>query len=504
MTRQRFGGLASWLAGVVALLAAFSAASAAEARWYRAETPHFVLYSDGDEDALRDYANRLERFDQLLRGIHGMPLTGGVDRRLPIYLVQGRSQLEVVWPEAGEGIQGFYTATPEDTFAVAIRARRENDVLQHEYVHHFMLQNFAGASYPAWVVEGYAEYFMGATEQGRDLVFGQPNRRRGELLTYVNWIPLSDVISRRPSEFSSTLAASQYYGQAWLLTHWFMADAARRARFFTYLREVGQGEAPESALVTAAGMPIAQLERTLQEYNGAPLRYSNIPLSNFSTTTATITALPTSADDLLLLNQRLKTASGADDALLARVRQAAARYPDDPFAQTVLGRAELVLGSAQTAMGILDRVVAASPEHAEALRLAGAARISLARAATGPVAAGLRRDAFALLQRAIAADDSTYQSLLLAEQMREGASGYPSSNDIANWQLALRNAPQVSTVRVHAANALMRIRQYRAAAILLGPVVNDPHHPADASSREMLARLRASTDGGPLAAAPAG
>ena len=59
------------LAAVVALLI-MAAPGVAEARWLRAESAHFVIYSDGDEAGLREYVRRLEIYDAVLRSRTGV------------------------------------------------------------------------------------------------------------------------------------------------------------------------------------------------------------------------------------------------------------------------------------------------------------------------------------------------------------------------------------------------------------------------------------------------
>ena len=164
MSPQHFlRGLAALLAGV--LIATGWGAPQAQARWLRAETPHFVLYSDGPEANLRRFAADLEDFDALLRSVHGLDATVGPARKLDVYLVAGHNDLSRVLPTASESVAGIYRANLGDIYAVAIRGERGSGngqrFLFHEYVHHFMLQNFS-AAYPAWLMEGYAEYF-GAT-----------------------------------------------------------------------------------------------------------------------------------------------------------------------------------------------------------------------------------------------------------------------------------------------------------------------------------------------------
>jgi hypothetical protein len=132
----------------------------AQARWLRAETQRFVVYSDGDKAELEGFARKLSSFDMMLRLRHKVE-ERDVRRKLEVNLVRGPLQLRRVQPRVGYGVGGFYRATPSQIMAVAIRDEDglgADDILFHEYTHHFMLEYFPVA-YPAWLIEGYAEYF---------------------------------------------------------------------------------------------------------------------------------------------------------------------------------------------------------------------------------------------------------------------------------------------------------------------------------------------------------
>ena len=133
--------MSSWHRILVALtslllgLAAF--ATPAQARWLRAESPRFVVYSDGDGAVLRAYITRLEAFDATLRFIHGLPLSEVPPSKLDVYLLRDSAELQQVNPRMGNMVAGFYSASDEDIFAVAIREHGDDSTEQHEYTHHF-------------------------------------------------------------------------------------------------------------------------------------------------------------------------------------------------------------------------------------------------------------------------------------------------------------------------------------------------------------------------------
>lgn len=138
------------LAGLLAALSlSFGLGGAARAdTWLRAESPHFVVYAAGPEKMVRDYTLMLEDFDSLLRTIHRRPLSEPVTRKLNIYLVTTQGQLRATVPGASSDVAGVYIAGTEDIFAIATRngltgsddKSRGDDVVLHEYVHHFLFQ----------------------------------------------------------------------------------------------------------------------------------------------------------------------------------------------------------------------------------------------------------------------------------------------------------------------------------------------------------------------------
>jgi hypothetical protein len=167
--------------GLAVMLAGLLLGGVAKAEWRRAESQHFIVYGRGDK-AVREYAAQLEDFDDLLRRLHGRPKDELTPRKLPVYLVSDLAELQRVEPRL-ERAAGVYFPAPGEVFVMAVREgvtddrdqNKGDDALLHEYVHHFMLQYYPSA-YPAWLVEGYAEYYMTADLSAKRLVVGGVNR----------------------------------------------------------------------------------------------------------------------------------------------------------------------------------------------------------------------------------------------------------------------------------------------------------------------------------------
>lgn len=487
--------LSRMITAVAAVLMLALAASPAQARWIRAESPRFIVYSDGDEQVLRTYVADLEIFDDLLRYRHGMPTGGLPPRKLEIYLVANSPSLRRAAPGMGDGIGGYYSASMGDVYAVAIRSRGENTVIQHEYVHHFMHQYFANA-YPAWLVEGYAEYFDTAKVGKKEVEVGKWSEGRVLELEYLKWASMDDLLSKRFWEIPKE-AQGGFYGQSWLLTHYMMSDPGRYEKFLGYMKAVSAGGDPAKTMYQTLNTDAAGLERILRTYLKSGLKYTNYTRSGFAPPVITVTTLPPSADDLLLEAQRLKTTGREEEdapKFLGLVRERAALYPGDRLATLTLARAEFQLGDWNKGKALIDDWLVANPKDAEALRLMGVSMVDKAHDDDlgGQALADVYKAASKFLARSFAADKANYQTLYYFAQAQRTDRDFPSDNTLQVLEAAFGLAPQIDQVRLLYAEVLVRKQAYDEAVVVLGPVANDPHGGGAASlAQDMLRRIKA-------------
>ncbi len=136
----------------------------AQAKWLEATSQNFIVYSDGGEDQLRAFTDKLEKFDQVMR-IMTFTKIAPSPMKLKVYLVANRGVIAQIHPGKQPNLAGFYTTSMFGATAFVPRTRGNSvfdldgeAVLFHEYAHHFMRQYFP-ISYPTWYSEGFAEYF---------------------------------------------------------------------------------------------------------------------------------------------------------------------------------------------------------------------------------------------------------------------------------------------------------------------------------------------------------
>src|SRR3546814_7763724 len=87
------------------------ASPAARAEWWEAQTSHFVVYSESDKGDAEKFAALLERFDNALRTLQGMPVPGpevGAANRVQVYRTGDTDNIAVFAHASGSGVAGFY------------------------------------------------------------------------------------------------------------------------------------------------------------------------------------------------------------------------------------------------------------------------------------------------------------------------------------------------------------------------------------------------------------
>lgn len=461
------------------------APTSARAEWLQAESPNFIVLSDGSESRLRERVQLLEDFDALLRTLTSANREPA-PVKLRIYLLDGGRDLRAL-RDLPPGVGGFYTATDDGigAFIDTSSPRDTNEILFHEYAHHFMWQNAANA-YPAWYVEGFADYFANTRITGRRIDVGDVSQGRAGQLLQGRWLPMDRVL------FGTTRGLDRddlgmFYAQSWLLTHWFYSTPERAAALNRYLNAARRGD-PAAALQAATGFTPEALGQELRRYmHGNSIRYRQMMRpDSWRDANITVARLGPASDVMVLFDAHLRI--GVRDDLqqdfLTRLRTAAARHPQDPFARRVLAFGEAAYGDPAVADRLLEPLIAEAPADAELLYFKGLRFLNAAE--KGEDWGANTRHARTWFGRAHQVDGNHWQTLYRYAQSlrRDPASASENTSNIL--MLAHQLAPQVAGIRMNAASLLIERGDHRAAEALLRPLADDPHN---RSLAEAAARL---------------
>ena len=461
----------------------------AQAGWKVAETANFRLYSQAPEADLVQQAALLEDFRALL-----VLATGHVPNRdlprLDVFIVRDLADA-MPWRDVSKSAAGFYRANAGRISAFALeRSRvRQGDVtsqhvLLHEYAHHFMLAA-NGPAYPAWYVEGFAEYFSTAEFTPEQIMIGKFSTNRALWLSNADWQPLDTILSGE----ANARNAPMFYAQSWLLTHYLFRVPDMRDRLIAYLTDYARGANPVDAFREHVHPDLRSFNSRMQRYKNGRSSYSIVERSVATAASVTVRALPPSSDLFLLRLAALEhgVSEKSADVALADIRSVA-NDRSDPLAMRTLALAELELGDPAVAAALLDSLLEKTPDDPDLLRWRAQAMRPMGRDASPETLSEARR----LLVRAFRSDPRDWRTMHAYVRLHS-PSTRPLPADVLDVLLRTHElAPQVSEVVLDTAVALAHANRMAEAEKTLQPLAYSPHSgKASALAARLLERVRA-------------
>lgn len=480
---------ARFLAAALAALALAAPAYAQDGRWWRAETPNFVVYGDRSETQMREIARLLEDFDATLRRMTN-PTTPPSPNKLIVYVVGDVNWIRQVRPGSSAEVRGFYRAGFQETAAFVIYSDqwglRRNQVLFHEYAHHFMMHYFPYA-YPRWYIEGWAEYVSTTEISDGSASVGIPSEVRGSTVARLGLMPIEDMLApeRRRRRMTSETQA-QFYGQAWFATAVVFNNGERMRGLHRYVQALGDGADPIDAFEPAFGVTPEQFERELREARDGRIPRLGVSLPE-STLQVTLQRLPRSADQLLLRVAYSRSGVPEEDAaqLAADLERYARPHPNDPFARLALARAAIHREDESGARTQLESILADDENNVEARYLLAALILRQAYSQSDAEAQATVNEARRHFVRNFRIDPNHAPTLFLyATTFAGGAPMSQAQLDVLARALEL--SPQSSRTRLLLARELMEAGQFDEAVIVLRPILYVAHEPSAAAEARTL------------------
>jgi hypothetical protein len=469
----------------------FAPAGAQEAgRWLRAESQHFIVYADRNEREVRAAVQSLEDLDHTLR-----VLTGVGDRpapnKLEIFLLRSSIQFNRVVPRSDA--LGVYLSTAEGTAVILTYRDSSNDmfavtreqVLSHEYAHHFML-NYFSIAYPRWYVEGWAEYVSTITVEDRVARIGGRNDARGMSIIAAGLLPINRLLAPERVRSRDPDFTERFYATSWVAASYITNTPERQDGLRSYVRALNDGADPIDAFEPAFGLsPRVFFDELVDHVNGRT-QIVGFPLGEANADIA-ITRLPRVYDDLLLEVARMRLLPRtADDDLISDANEAAAGFPNDPYAERARARAALLAGDRARGRAILEGLVAAAPEDVESRFLLGRTYLSEAEA-TPDQGEALIAEARRHFVQGFRANPDHYPTLYAYAATFAGAATPMTEDQLNVMMRALELAPQQGAIRLTLAEELIEASFYDNALMVLRPLMYAPHGGAGSERARVLA-----------------
>lgn len=482
--------LLSWLGVALALVVA---GSPARAEWWEAKTEHFTVYSESSERDARNYAEKLERFDQALRSLQGIGPDEELSdsRRLTVYRFGDVRKIATLAGSSSSGIAGFYI--PRASGPVAFVPAREvigrkseldaQTVFFHEYAHHFMYRYFT-AAYPSWYVEGFAEvnstidfkndgtFQLGAPPQSRANVFAHLNYSIKKLLLDGNKPDWEDVYAR--------------YSYGWLLVHYLTFEKSRAGQLQTYLKLINGGTDAAAAAHQAFG-DLDRLESEVRLYKSRN-RFPGILVNPGTAARPAVALRKLGPDEEAIMAVRLRSERGVNrktaPGVASDARKVAGSHPNSLAVQLALLEAEYDAREYDAAERAADSALAIDPQSAKALLYKG--YIYLDRAKKDPAHFVTARNWFVKANQADPGHPSPMYNYYLTYR-RSGA--VPSANSLRGLERAFEMAPYDDGLRLTLARQLLAEQKGTLARQVLMPLALSPHESKRAKAMHEVAEL---------------
>ena len=454
-----------------------SSAAAAESRWTRLRSEHFIFVGETSERALRDVAQNLERFREVLSRI--LP-PSAVATPIPtvVFVFQNDSSLTPYKPTfRGKPVElaGFFSGwTDRNMIAISAAAQQSSlRVVFHEYAH-FLVQNTSGRL-PPWANEGLAGFYETFQERdGKNALIGVPIAEYLALLRDGQLMPLRDLLAvdYASPEYNEGNRRSVFYAESWALMHYLQLGSQRRAaELAEYLSRLHDDGQPAEAFAAVFGDP-AILERELRDY----VRKFTFPAFRVNFAERVAAGAVGSADLLNATDSGTYLAdllgrSGHLDEARTRLENLIAVHPEASAAAETLGVLELNAGNSERALPWLER---AARDGSAATAQVLWARAVIERYETavndGRAPESSLADARRALERAAALQPDDAETLATLGRA-ESIAGEDTGKALALLDRAVSLAPGQEEYRLMLAEELIRQRQFARAIDLLGPLM---------------------------------
>lgn len=470
-----------WRFVLTALLGAL-VATPTQAAWHEARSNHFIIYSDQSPGELKRFAEQLERFDQAVRHVRGMEDPALSDaNRLRIYALKSESAIARL--AGSRMVRGFYHARASG--AVAFVPRNSGSkfvdwdldtqaIFFHEYAHHLQLRT-ASVAMPAWVTEGFAEFFATAeVRKDGSVAIGLPPQYRAYTLFNTAGLKLDQMLGATYRKLTDG-QVDELYGKGWLLIHYMNFKPERRGQMAKYLEAIHNGKSPIDAARIAFG-DLRALEKELERYKRGKIPGLVVQADQLKV--GPIAIRPLGPGEAAVMDVHIRSTRGVDKqtapAVAVDARKAAAAFPNDPFAQSVLAEAEHDAGDYVAAEAAADRALAANPNHFRALIYKGRAQLRLAAKSPDKADWKAVRSWFS---RANKLDTENAEPLMLFYLAYAGQGVEPTKNAIEALLYAQSLAPQDDELRGMAVQQLLIADRAAEAKQVLAPLAYQPHLP---------------------------
>ncbi|MEW6211342.1 MAG: tetratricopeptide repeat protein [Acidobacteriota bacterium] len=264
----------------LSLLAAFILASllasTAEAKdkWINVRTKNFNIVSNASQQDTREVALKLEQFVYVFSKIFNTKTTADVPVTVVVFKDDGSFKpFKPLYNGKPANIAGYFQrGEDENIIALNISGNqlRPLATIFHEYTH--LLTSYTARQWPAWLMEGIAEFYSSFEMQKQKVTIGAPISSHVFLLRENKFLPLQTLftVARNSPEYNERSKQGIFYAQSWAFAHYLMLgnQSARQKQLNRFIKSLEAGASADQVFREVFQTDYATMEKELRRYIG--------------------------------------------------------------------------------------------------------------------------------------------------------------------------------------------------------------------------------------------
>jgi len=334
--------------------------------WISVRTRNFLLVGNANEKDIRKVGLKLEQFREVFALLFPK-LKFNTPVPTTVVVFKNDSSFAPFKPRSNTS--GYFQAGSDVNY-IALTALQRNEeyplsVIFHEYTHLLVENTFKDA--PLWFNEGLAEYYSTCSiSDDQKVVLGNPIPSHVFLLRDNTMLPLRTLleVDEKSPHYNEAKKQGIFYAQSWALVHYMIMGKVSRTEQLAKFVDLRRSKVPlDQAFQQAFKMSFDAMEKELRDYIKKD-RYNTfykqfekkLALDTASGATP-LTEAETQAylGDLLLHSHRKDAYDYLDRAVKLE--------PNNPMANASLGIAYFREGKRKEAFASLERAVAANTQN---------------------------------------------------------------------------------------------------------------------------------------------
>lgn len=318
-----------------------------ETRWVKVTTPHFELYTTGNEKDAREATIYFEH-------VRSFFLQAGIVKRIPetpVRIIAFHSQKEYE-PYQIRDFSPAYFQQGQSGDCIVMQSPTPDlyPAAVHEYTH--LVVKHTKLNIPLWLNEGIADLFSSLRREGKKTLVGLQLPSRVGSLTKSDWmeLPALFAVQHGSPEYNEQGQVDIFYAQSWLLAHMLMLSEKYGPQFPDFLSALTKGMPAEICFRKIYDKSLEVVQQDLRDYFeaiGIRIARYNVNLGK-DRVEPEVSEIPARESDLVLAD--LLIATGKLSEARAIAAQLVTQNPKNADVETMLGYLSLQERNAKEAL----------------------------------------------------------------------------------------------------------------------------------------------------------